>query len=78
MSSPFRIVFQWDAEDRVWVSHVPNFGDLSTYGETLEEALAQTRDATLGYLETAAQERLPLPADVDLLRAAIQRRPATV
>ena len=53
-------------------------GDLSTYGETLEEVIAQTREAILGYLETAAEQRLPLRADAAMLRAALERRPATV
>ena len=34
---------------------------LSPYGETREEALAQTREAILGYLEAAAKEGLPIP-----------------
>ena len=59
---PFKIVLEWDAEARVWVSYVPELGDISTYGDTLEQAITQTREAILGYLETAADERLSLPA----------------
>jgi predicted RNase H-like HicB family nuclease len=76
--TPFKIVLEWDAEDRVWVSNVPDLGDISTYGDTLEEAIAQTREAILGYLDTAAEQRLPLPDSSALIRAAVERSPATV
>ncbi len=75
---PFKIVLEWDAEAHVWVSHVPELGGISTYGDTLEEAITQTREAILGYLETAAEQRIPLPDDSALLRAALERRPAAV
>ena len=38
------------------MTYVPVLGHLSTYGDTREEALAQTREAILGYLEAAAKE----------------------
>lgn len=57
----FQVEIEWDPEDRVWVTYVPALGHLSTYGETREEALAQTRDAVLGYLETAAASDVPVP-----------------
>jgi len=47
--------------NHVWVSQVPDLGDISTYGDTLEEAINETREAILGYLETAADERISLP-----------------
>ncbi len=59
----FRVLLEWDSEDRVWVSYVPTLDFLSTYGETREEALANTREAILGYVEAAAREGLPLPVD---------------
>jgi predicted RNase H-like HicB family nuclease len=73
-----KINLQWDEEERLWVSYVPEGGDLSTYGETLEDVIAQTREVVLGYLETAAEQRLLLPADAAFLRAALERRPAAV
>ena len=69
--SPVTIILEWDAGDHVWVSHVAEVGGLSTYGETLEETVAQTREAILGYLETAAEQHMPLPACVAVWRAAI-------
>ncbi len=57
----FQVEIEWDPEDRVWVTYVPALGHLSTYGETREEALAQTRDAVLGYLEAAASSDVPVP-----------------
>lgn len=57
----FKVLIEWDAEDEVWVTYVPALGALSTYGKTKEEALAQTREAILGYFEAAAKEGLPVP-----------------
>lgn len=57
----FQVEIEWDPQDRVWVTYVPALGHLSTYGETREEALAQTRDAVLGYLEAAATSDTPVP-----------------
>ena len=57
----FKVLLEWDADDRVWVTHVPALGDLSTYGETRDEALEMTREAIAGYLEAAAKEGLAVP-----------------
>jgi antitoxin HicB len=51
----FQIVLEWDAEDGVWVTYVPALNYLSTYGDTREEALANTQEAIVGYFEAAAK-----------------------
>lgn len=56
----FKVLLEWDPDDRIWVTHVPTLGSLSAYGETREEALHQTREAMLGYLEAAAREGIPI------------------
>jgi antitoxin HicB len=58
----FKVVLEWDPDDEVWVTYVPALNHLSTYGQTRDEALEQTRDAIAGYLEVAAAEGSPLPA----------------
>lgn len=57
----FQVEVEWDPEDEVWVTYVPALGHLSTYGDTREEALAQTREAVLGYLAAASKEGLSVP-----------------
>ncbi|PTQ56705.1 MAG: hypothetical protein BSOLF_2756 [Candidatus Carbobacillus altaicus] len=57
----FKVLIEWDTEDNVWVTYVPDLDWLSTYGDTREEALERTREAILGYLEAAEKENLPLP-----------------
>lgn len=59
----FRVLVEWDAGDRVWVTTVPALDGLSTYGESREEAIEQTREAILGYLEAGEKEGLPAPID---------------
>ena len=61
MSQVFQIVLEWDPADRVWVSLVPALNDLSTFGDTRDEALENTREAILGYLEAAAKEEIEVP-----------------
>lgn len=55
----FKVLLEWDADEQVWVSYVPTLGQLSTHGDTRDEALEQTREAILGYLEAAAKEGTP-------------------
>ena len=58
----FKVVLEWDPEESVWVTYVPALNHLSTFGETREEALNQTREAIEGYLEVAASEQLSVPS----------------
>lgn len=83
-SRRFKVLLDWDTDEQVWVTYVPTLGQLSTYGETRDEALEQTRQAIVGYLEAAIKEGLPIPpADaetevVDLeIAGALTRLPRT-
>lgn len=71
----YNVVLEWDPEETVWVAYVPALDFLSTYGETKEEAIENTREAILGYLEAAAKEGLPVPSghtEVELVCIDIQ------
>jgi predicted RNase H-like HicB family nuclease len=56
----FNTILEWDAEERVWVTYVPALDFLSTYGQTKEEAIGNTREAILGYIEAAGKEGLQI------------------
>jgi len=68
----FHVLLEWDPEADPWVTYVPTLNGLSAFGETKEEALANTREAILGYLEAAEKEGMASP---DLLeqKAAFDR-----
>jgi predicted RNase H-like HicB family nuclease len=57
----YGVLIEWDPSAQAWVTFVPSLDLLSTYGDTREEALEQTREAILGYLQAAAKEGLPMP-----------------
>lgn len=59
----FQVMLELDREEKVWVTYVPALDYLSTFGETREEALANTEEAILGYLEAAAKEGIPVPTE---------------
>jgi predicted RNase H-like HicB family nuclease len=66
----FKVLIELDPEDHVWVTYVPVLDHLSTFGETREEVLANTKEAILGYLVAAAEEGIPVPAtdpELDLI-----------
>lgn len=65
MSRRFKVLIEFDSEANVWVTYVPALNHISTYGETKEEALAQTADMIIGYLEAAAVEGIPVHSDDD-------------
>lgn len=59
----YKVLLGWDAESEAWVTYVPALGHMSTYGETRGEALEQTKEAILGYLEAARKDGLSIPQD---------------
>jgi predicted RNase H-like HicB family nuclease len=59
--SKYSVLLVWDAQEKLWVSHVPSLGGISTFGATKESALKQTREAIEGYLEAAVKEGLEIP-----------------
>jgi predicted RNase H-like HicB family nuclease len=62
MTRRFTIVLEQDRDAGVWVTYVPALGQMSTWGETRAEAIANTREAIVGYLEAAAREGIDAPA----------------
>ena len=71
----FQVMLEWDLEEQLWVSYVPALDFMSTYGDTKEEAIENTRDAILGYLEAAANEGWPVlngPSSTQLVSIDIQ------
>ena len=66
----YRVLLQWDEESAVWVTYVPELGNISTYAETEEEALAATREMILGYLEAAEKEHVQ-PHSMKLVDLAV-------
>ena len=68
----FQVLLEWDRGAGLWVTYVPSLNSLSTFGETREEALDNTREAILGYLEAAAKEKIPLPEAGELVELEIQ------
>ena len=56
------------------VTYVPSLDNMSTYGDTRDEALENTKEAILGYVEAAAKEGLPIPIggpDVELVEVEV-------
>ena len=58
----FKVLLEFDPEANAWVTYVPALDHISTFGDTREEALANTRELILGYLEATAKEGMPMPA----------------
>lgn len=65
MTRRFRVLLEWDPSARLWVTFVPGLDALSSYGGTREEALEQTREAILGYLEAAGKAGLDVTGELE-------------
>jgi predicted RNase H-like HicB family nuclease len=66
----FKVVLEWDPDESLWETYVPALNHLSTYGETRESALVETREAILGYIEAAEKEDLTIPDSDPLVEVA--------
>ncbi|MDD5748997.1 MAG: type II toxin-antitoxin system HicB family antitoxin [Actinomycetota bacterium] len=57
----YKVIVEFDPDEKCWVTFVPSLDDISTWGRSKEEALSNTREAIEGYLEALKKEGLPLP-----------------
>lgn len=55
------VQIEWDDETQSWVTCIPELNGISTFGATQEEALQQTRDLVIGYLDSMEERGLQLP-----------------
>ncbi|MBF0474278.1 MAG: type II toxin-antitoxin system HicB family antitoxin [Deltaproteobacteria bacterium] len=55
-----KVLLEFDKADNLWATYVPGLNYLSTFGETREEALQNTREAIIGYFEAAEKEGMPI------------------
>lgn len=53
MKREFQVLVEYDPAAKAWVTLVPALDHLSTFGSTRDEALENTREAIVGYLEAA-------------------------
>jgi antitoxin HicB len=57
----FSVAIAWSREDQGYIATVPEFPNLSAFGETWQEAMAQAEDALRGFIEAYSEDGLPLP-----------------
>jgi len=63
---------EWDGTS--WVTSIPELFGISTYGRTQREALDNTREMLLGWLDTMERLKLAIPlssSDVEEIRMAL-------
>ena len=74
MGRQFQVFVEYDPGEKVWMTFVPALDHLSTFGSTRDEALANTREAIVGYLEAADKEGIQLaidPTPAELVQIAV-------
>jgi len=59
----YKVLLEFDEEARAWVTYVPALDHISTFGASREEALDNTKELILGYIEAAGKEGISFRAD---------------
>lgn len=62
----FTVVLEPDEEEDVYNVSVPSLPGCYSWGHTKKEALANIKDAIMGYLEVAFRHGDPLPSETEL------------
>lgn len=75
----FTVILTHDEEDGGYTAECPALPGCLSEGETVEEALANVREAIEGCLESLAARRLPLPQQGTVIVATVDAEvPAVV
>lgn len=66
MSGKLKVILEKEPEGG-YSAHVPSLPGCASQGETVEEALANIREAIELYLESLKKDGLPLPKESEIL-----------
>lgn len=58
-----RQVIVYPGEDSYWVAECPSLPGCVSQGKTREEAIANIKEAILGYIKALEDDNLPVPED---------------
>ncbi len=58
----YEIILYWSEEDKVFVAEVPELPGCMAHGQTQEAALAQVKEASQLWIDTAREFGDPIPA----------------
>ena len=59
----YGVMLTWDADDKMWNVSVPAIPGCFTFGVTVDEAIANAREAILVNVEDMAERGEPIPAE---------------
>jgi len=73
MQRRFKVILEWDNEEKVYVVTVPGLPGCSSYGSTREEALRRIQEAIAVTLEGFEATGQPLPeGDVEFAEVQVE------
>lgn len=58
-----RQVVIYPGEDKYWIAECPSLPGCISQGRTKEEAIANIREAIVGYVATLEEDKLPVPPE---------------
>lgn len=58
----YEVIIYWSSEDQAFIADIPELPGCMAHGETQEVALANAKEATQLWLDTAAEFGDPIPA----------------
>ena len=57
----YQVNLSFDSRDNIYVARVPELENCHTHGATPEEAISNAKEAIELWLETAREQRIPIP-----------------
>ncbi len=58
----YEVIIYWSDEDQAYIAEVPELPGCAAHGDTYESALANAKQATALWIETAREFKDPIPA----------------
>ena len=68
----FKVILEWDSEEKVFNVSVPALHGCFTFGKTREEALERSQEAIAGFIEALELSNLNIPeSDVEIAEVVV-------
>lgn len=72
LNRSFRVVVSYSEEDKVYYATIPSLESCTSYGDTVEEAIANIREAAEGVIEVMQEQGWPIPDDSQTIEYTLQ------